>query len=340
MTMPMRASQRGFSLVELMVALVVGLILVAGIALLFANSSQSASEFDKSVRQIENGRFAVDALVEDISVAGYFDAAAATTFAPAGGACDPSTVLVSTLDAMRSSTPATLPLPVEGLTATQAAALTCLPNHKAGTPALIVRRVDTTAVDTGSMTTNLLYMQASHNPTDLNATYLVSANPGTLVLKARDGTTNTVRRYLSRIYYVASCNECGLDTVPTLKRAELRGAAFAVAPLAEGIDQVGFDYGFDTDNDGIPDQWLGLNAPGSSSTALGTLGWNNVVAVRVHVVSRTTEVSAGFNDARSYSVGQDGTATLSVGPFNDAFKRRAYTSTARLNSVAGSRERP
>jgi type IV pilus assembly protein PilW len=337
-----RASQRGFSLVELMVALVVGLLLVSGLAVLFANSSQSSSEFDKSVRQIENGRFAVDVLVEDISMAGYFGEAAASTHAALGDPCDTSAVVGPALDGLRSGSPAALPLPIEGLTPSQAEALTCLPDHKPGTPALVLRRLDTTAVAVGGMTGNLLYMQASHNPSDLNATYLVSAIPSSLTLKAKDGSTNKVRRYLSRIYYVASCNECGQDTVPTLKRAELRGAAYAVAPLSEGIDQIAFDYGFDTNNDGIPDEWRGLNAPASDVllTDIGSLGWGNVVAVRVHVVSRTTEASSGFSDVRTYSVGLDNTATLTVGPLNDAFKRRAYTSTARLNSVAGNRERP
>jgi type IV pilus assembly protein PilW len=282
-------------------------------------------------------------LVEDISVAGYFGEAAASAYAVSGHPCDDSAAVGATLNGMRSSSPPTLPFPIEGLTATQAAALgACLPNHKAGTPALILRRLDTTAVATGSMTASLLYMQASHNTSDLNASYLVSADPAALVLRAKNGAINPVRRYLSRIYYVASCNECGQDTVPTLKRAELRGAAFAVAPLAEGIDQIGFDYGFDTDDDGVPDQWRGLNAPGSdvATTDIALLGWGNVVAVRASVVSRTTEASSGFTDVRAYSMGTDGTATFSVGPFNDAFKRRAYTSTARLNSVAGNRERP
>lgn len=339
-----RARQTGVSLVELMVAVVLGLLLVAGLALLFADSSRSSSAFEQSVRQIENGRFAVDALGEDISMAGYFGEAAARAHAPAGAPCDTSLALATTLDGLRSAVPAALPLPVEGLSAAQAAALasTCLPDHKPGTAALILRRVDTSAVATGSMTANLLYLQASHHSGDLNASYLVSANPAALVLRDKGGATNPVRRYLSRIYYVASCNECGLDTVPTLKRAELRGAGHAISPLAEGIDQIGFDFGFDTDQNGTPDQWRGLNSPSADPalTDIATLGWGNVVAVRAHVVSRSTEPGAGWQDLRSYALGLDHTATFTVGPFNDSFKRRAYSSTARLNSVAGNRERP
>ena len=65
----MHKSMRGFSLIELMVAIAIGLILVAGLAMLFANSSQTGNEIDKSIRQIENGRYAAELLSEDISVA-------------------------------------------------------------------------------------------------------------------------------------------------------------------------------------------------------------------------------------------------------------------------------
>ena len=51
-----KRAMRGMSLIELMVALAIGLILVAGLATLFANSSQSGNELEKSIRQMENGR--------------------------------------------------------------------------------------------------------------------------------------------------------------------------------------------------------------------------------------------------------------------------------------------
>src|SRR5450830_1796397 len=69
---PVHQSVKGFSLVELLVAMAIGLILMAGLALLFANSSQSGNEIEKSIRQIENGRYALELLNEDVSVAAYY----------------------------------------------------------------------------------------------------------------------------------------------------------------------------------------------------------------------------------------------------------------------------
>ncbi|MBC5781661.1 PilW family protein [Ramlibacter sp. USB13] len=336
-----RRRQGGFSIIELMVGVTLGLMLVAGLALLFANSSQSSAEHEKSLRQIENGRYAVDLLTEDLSVAGYFGEAVAEGLAATVSPCSASAAVAADLEAKRAATPATLPFGVQGLTPEEAAALGCLDHHLAGTPAIVVRRLATAAVPVASMEAGHVYLQASNNPADLNATYLAATDAASLVLKDMDGTVNKVRRYVSRVYYVSSCSDCAVDTIPTLKRLELQGGGVVAAPLAEGIERIGFDYGFDTDANGVPDSWIGLNGAGASAaaTAAAAKGWENAVAVRVYLVARTTEPSPAFNDARTYEIGLDGDATPVVaGPFNDAFKRRAYVTTARLNSIAGLRE--
>ena len=144
---------------------------------------------------------------------------------------------------------------------------------------------------------------------------------------------NNVQRYVTRIYYVAACNECGIDTTPTLKWAELKGNQMVASPLAEGIEEVAYDYGFDTNGDGTPDNYLtGLSGVAGAQDN----DWANVVGIRVHILSRTTETSPGFVDSKTYDLGLSGTR----GPFNDAYKRRAYTVTTRVNNVAGPREIP
>ena len=62
----------GFSLVELLVSLAIGLLIVSGLTVLFVNSSQSGSELDKSVRQIESGRYAMEVMSDDIRLAGFY----------------------------------------------------------------------------------------------------------------------------------------------------------------------------------------------------------------------------------------------------------------------------
>ena len=326
-----RRAARGFSLVELMVALAIGLILVTGLATLFANSSQTGNEIDKSIRQIENGRYAAELLSEDLSIAGYYGELARDGMTMGAAAACATSVTALGWD----NAALTIPVAVTGLTATEAAALTCLPNYKTGTVALALRHLDTTAVAPGPATNGGVYMQTSRCATDPNASkFILSTSSSDFSLRGLDCTAvNTVQRYVARIYYVASCNECGIDTTPTLKRAELVANQMVIAPLVEGIEEVAYNYGFDTNADGVPDIYRnGL----SGVLAAADNDWGNVVGVRIHMLSRTTETSPGFVDSKSYDLGPAGTR----GPFNDAYKRRAYTVTVRVHNVAGPREIP
>ena len=64
-------SQRGLTLVELMVALVMGMVLLAGVATVFVANKQSYRLQDSLARLQENGRFAIEFLERDIRMAGY-----------------------------------------------------------------------------------------------------------------------------------------------------------------------------------------------------------------------------------------------------------------------------
>lgn len=64
--------QRGFSLVELMIAVTMGLIVVSAVIALFINTTRTNSELARANSQIENGRFAMQLLENDIVHAGYW----------------------------------------------------------------------------------------------------------------------------------------------------------------------------------------------------------------------------------------------------------------------------
>ena len=327
---------KGFSLVELMVSLAIGLVLVAGLATLFADSSRTGAEIDKSMRQIENGRYAADLLSENVGIAGYYGELVRDGLTVATPAvADLCSTAIASLGWNNAAL--TIPVAVTGLTATQAAALSCLSDYKTGTAALVLRHVNTSTAVAGASTNASAYLQTSRCSTDSTATKFVFSTASTdFTLRGFNcGTTvNAVRRYVVRIYYIASCNECGgIDTIPTLKRVELVGNQMVVSPLVEGIEEVTFDYGFDTNNDGGPEIYRsGL----SGVAAAADNDWNNVVGIRMQLLSRTTETSTGFVDGKTYNMGLTGTR----GPFNDAYKRRAYTVTVRINNVAGPRETP
>jgi type IV pilus assembly protein PilW len=341
------ALARGFSLVELMVGMAIGLVLIAGLSLLFANTSQSGNELEKSIRQIENGRYAVELLHDDLMLAGFYGEVSSdnlTTSSP--NLCATSGAIALGWDTSSPSTPKSPP-PIVGLSDSEASALPCLPNRLAGTRAFAIHRLDTDIVAPASITTtDVMYIQTSRCVADpIASPFIASTDPNTLTLKEKNcSTLSFARKYISRIYYIASCNECGVDTVPTLKMAELRGNAMVVVPLAEGIEDMVLEYGFDTtdpldadpttnSSKGVPDIFLDAlsGTPGARDN-----DWANVVAVRVHLLSRTAEKSIGYNDTgKAYVLG-----TKTINGDASGFKRRVYTSTVRIINVAGRREAP
>lgn len=336
----------GFSLVELMVAMAIGLTLMGGLLTLFSATSKAGNELDKSIRQIENGRYAVELLTEDISVAGYFGELSTGLSKDwafdASAAC--ATPLTST-DNLGWNNSITMPKPIIGLSAAQADALTCLPNRKLGTAALVLHRLDTREIAIADAVAGTFYVQTSRCAAeDLDETtyprFIASTVLASFTLtKADCATKNTVRKYINRIYYVAACDECGAgmaDTIPTLKRAELVGGAFVAIPLVEGVDDMAFDYGVDTNEDGLPDQYLQTLVASipPNIPPIPQADWGNVMSVRMHVLSRTTDKTAGYTDGKIFQMGLSG----SRGPFADNYKRRLSTITARLNNPAGVRE--
>ncbi len=66
-----RSTQRGLTLIELMIALGLGLLLVAALGYLYTGQRQSWRTLEAVARLQENGRFALELLGQDLRMAGY-----------------------------------------------------------------------------------------------------------------------------------------------------------------------------------------------------------------------------------------------------------------------------
>lgn len=303
------APQSGLSLVELMVAVAVGLLLLAGVVTIVVNTNRAYGELHKSGAQIENGRYALHLLREEVRHAGFFG--------EYGGAELPPAALPDPCATDLPSLIAGLALPLQGVDAP--AAIACLPDLKAGSDLLVVRRAAT--VVAGPPQAAELYLQG------LDRSVILAAGDGSFDLLRRDGTPMALRDYRLHIYYVATCNLCDGDAVPTLKRAELRGGTWRIVRLVEGIDDLQIDYGIDSTlpPDGAADSYTTLPATAGD--------WFNVVALRLHLLARNVEATAGHDDGKVYTLGLAGEA----GPFHDGFKRHLYSAQVRVTNVSARR---
>ncbi|HEX2494013.1 MAG TPA: PilW family protein [Steroidobacter sp.] len=327
----MRRRSAGFTLVELMVGMVLSLFIAAALGTLVVNMSRAHAELDRSSQQIENGRYAIDLLSDEIKLAGFYADATTDPLYTQPAACATAIANLGW-----STSPIRAPNPIEGFTGDGDVppCVTANSSHVFQTGLLALHRLSVKQTAVNSVSGVDAYVQSSQC-TSVPLSIVISANPADFTLEnVKCDAVNPVRRYLSRIYYVSPCSDCAPgDGIPTLKRLDLEGGAWKETALAEGIQEMQFEYGFDTSAtpDGAPDEFrTTLDGVGGSKAN----DWANVMAVRVWVLSRTTEATRGYSDTKTYNLGAHG----SRGPFNDGFKRRVYTTVVRLQNPAGWRE--
>ena len=72
MRIPARHFARGVSLIELMVALIIGALLIAGAVTVFLQSRNTYRANDMVSRMQEAGRYALDVIAPDVRLAGFW----------------------------------------------------------------------------------------------------------------------------------------------------------------------------------------------------------------------------------------------------------------------------
>lgn len=338
-------AQRGFSLSELMIAATIGLLILAGMTTLFVNNSRAQAEIEKANRQVENGRFAIQTLTADLRNAGFYGEFDPTVLATPADMPNPCAVTVAALKGA-------LPLPVQGIDDAAAGALDCLPDLVAGSDVIVVRRTATCVAGTAGcapVSDGGPFFQASlcTAATELGSGdsadfYGLDITTATLDRRQRNCTTTAViRRYLTHIYYIAANDRDG-DGKPTLKRAELGVAGTELSitevPLVNGIENLQIEYGLDTGADGVADLFTASpgTAGGCVDAACAAANWRNVVSVKLNLLARNLEATAGFEDDKRYVLGLDAAGEEVIdGPHGDAYKRHVFQSLVALPNPAG-----
>jgi len=312
MTPSVIKKQRGLSLIELMIALVLGLFITAGMIQLFIHSKQSYRIQENLSRVQENGRFAMEFLARDIRMAGYWGCLGDTTtiknnLNPAAASLLDE-VIATNGDGLNSSDSIT----VNRLTLPSASVVETPPNKAAklkvsGGNGLekddVVMVIDCTSGD---------LFQITNDPAANNklAHKEVGDNPGNSddqfqKIYSTDAKIHKIRN----IEYYISQNPSGQ---PALYR-RLNGNPGQ--ELVEGIESMQILYGIDTNGNNTANSY----APFSTGLDL-----NNAVSVRTNLLVTTLE------DNLATKIASTSMATY-TSP-NDRKIRRIFTSTIALRN--------
>lgn len=308
--------QRGFSLIELMVTTVLGLLIVAAIMGVLLTSNRNYNQDERFSRLQENGRFAVHFLAQDISMAAFW-----------GNLVNPSSVNTINADC--------------GVTLNSGASITMLDNatdpnatfdcianleFEAATDVIFINRVQGVSRTEGELTAD-----------DNNRVFLVT-NGNSGQLKQYDGSNGPAAgesawRYVPRIYYIKKQNNAGED-IPTLYRKTLNTAippTFIDEELVEGIENIQIQFGIDSNADTVPDAYV--TAPTAAQLA-------QAVTARIHVLARGLTADNIHVDTKVYNLGEgDYKPYAPTGADNPGTQkptdvyRRVYSSTVVLRNV-------
>ncbi|MDO9598497.1 MAG: prepilin-type N-terminal cleavage/methylation domain-containing protein, partial [Azoarcus sp.] len=255
-----RHTQRGFTLVELMIAVVISLLILIALVAVFLNTSRTNTEMARTNSIIENGRFAMQVLQDDVVHAGYwgqyvpqYDDLTATgiptdvpTEAPA--VC---TAYAAWDTQYRTNL---IGVPVQAFSDVPPGCDAVVADRKADTDVLVVRRVETCVAGSTGCAADVagtLYFQSSLCASDPAATpYVLDTTGHTLRTRACSTILSPKRRFVSSIYYVRTYSEVIDDNIPTLVRSRFDSSPGALAhqdpvPLVEGIEGFKVQLGID-----------------------------------------------------------------------------------------------
>ena len=333
--------QEGLSLVELMVALAVGLFLMAGVIQIYLGSRQSFRVQESLSRLQENGRFALMFMERDIRMAGY-------------RGCGTRSYRVSMNNVLVSNTSYlwNFASGIEGYEATSESSWNITPDASVtdalgGRDILTVRQAspETFRVTSHSTGTDniVLNSDASIEAGDVvmvasckNAAIFVvtSASAGTLGHDASDdgddNTPDNSTNDLGAVYVNADLYK--VDTVsyfigigdsgrPSLFRVV---GANVAQELIQDVEDMQITYGEDTNLDALVDRYTSADA---------VTDWNNVISVNVNLLLVTHEDNLSPNGTPQSYVFNDINFDGVTGPLpGDNRLRKSFSSTITLRN--------
>lgn len=320
-----RVHQAGLTLVELMVALVLGLVLMAGVIQLFAANKTSYQLTDAVSTMQENARFSLSRLERDIRMAGFLgctgrdqenvvintEITAAAQFTPDNGiegweadgtgygnySIIEDAAVAEATDSGWKATGATDPV-LDASTNSVANSDILRLWHVDGDGVLV--DVSGTTVDAGTTPPYVkgdTMMLTDCASVDIVSVCDLTGNDASLNCAANNTPLNLLNatgsahafKLAGWVYFVGK-RDNDADNPPSLFRREISqgGTAGAAQELVEGVESLQLLYGEDTDatRDGVADRYVDANQISD---------WNDVVSVRVQMLmqSRRTDLVEG-----------------------------------------------
>lgn len=298
--------QRGLTLIEMMVALVVGLILTAGAIQIFASARQGFRANDAMARIQENGRYALEFLARDIRSAAFWGCAQEAEMESrlnSGGGVDFTGPELTGANAAGPGDSDTLTI----RHATQNLRLQLQQAMPTVSASLVVSDVGDVEVGDILLVTDCEAADVFQVTNTKSTASSIVHNSGNTGVSPGNYTQSLSRRYdTSATVYTAREKTYSLGTDAdgnqVLQRTVNGGAA---QELVSGVQDMQVRFGVDFDNDEVPNSYLRPDeVPDNDGD--GTPDWGEIMSVRVELLVRSRDDNI-MDTAQQYTI--EGTTT-------------------------------
>ena len=281
----MRRTAAGMTLIELMVAMAIGLFLTWGAIQVYLQSKVNYRMAEIVARLQENVRFALETMEPDIRLAGYWGQHNEPSLVdmPPGitVSCDGADVSDEMLD-LATAIDAT----------DDSYELPCAPfsDARAGSDVLIVRHASAQAIA----------RQAGQIQLQSNLAAARLFDDGLLPAGFEEVTSSTHDLEV-HAYYID--NTSNFDaSAPSLRRLTLvNGAVMEDQEIIAGAENLQVQFGLDTNGDGAVERYVDRDHPALTPGAVGFIPDARIVALRLWLLVRADAVpDPGFADDREY----------------------------------------
>lgn len=310
----------GFTLIELIIALSIGLVLFAGVMSVFIGMKTTTVETSSFGELQENGRFAITVLTDDLmnqDLWGDYAGTLSTAVLPLipgppgndciGGGVNNATfpVAIGHFRTLWGQTMAAPNLDPLGCFNTPVGSQT-----RAGSDVIQIKRV---------MANPLVVPAAGNFYLDINT---VSGNIYPFGVVPPVIANSRTWQYQHHVYYVRDDIINNNLVVPVLMQGRLANGNMGFNPIIDGIEAIRFMYGIGPELTGVVDRFV-------PATAMNAALWDNaagtrILAVKIFVLARSIRPDRNYENTNTYQLGN---FPLTV---NDNFRRLLFSSTVTL----------
>jgi len=292
--------QQGFSLIELMISMAIGLFLVVGVFTVYVNGRSSQKVVDDQVALINNARFVLETMSYDIRVAGVYGRVTEahkvdTTLLPAvGGEC-----VAGWVDNVNA--------PIMAFNDGNPYGGSCATAY--GTGDILELRY-TLKNPVAALATNKVYINS-----DVNKAVYFTGN-------ASPAVSATAKDYeaVTKAYYVSNYTNVAGDNLPSLHRVALEpGPTVVDDVLLSGVEDLQIQIGLDSDDDNSIEKYVDPSA---------AIDWGAAKTVEIWLVVRSEDKYPDMNTSTSAII-----AGVNRNFPNDGYRRMVVSSVAKLRNL-------